>query len=170
MKNTIKHFTIIAILSTVFPAQAAIQNYSFSGAVDSGFYNGSLISGSFSFDDATIDASGLDITGLLSFDMNFLNTSYNIASVTGTPDVSYQDGSFLGLSLNVDSVVPNVNFTFVPGSSDISDAFIAYDTTLGFSGGGNVIYTAAVPEADSYAMFLAGLGLMGILARRRKND
>lgn len=29
--------------------------------------------------------------------------------------------------------------------------------------------TAAVPEPESYAMFLAGLGLMGAIARRRKN-
>jgi MYXO-CTERM domain-containing protein len=29
---------------------------------------------------------------------------------------------------------------------------------------------AAVPEADSYAMFLAGLGLLGFISRRRKNE
>lgn len=30
-------------------------------------------------------------------------------------------------------------------------------------------YAAPVPEPESYAMFLAGLGLMGAIARRRKN-
>src|SRR5450830_613801 len=29
---------------------------------------------------------------------------------------------------------------------------------------------AAVPEADSYAMLLAGLGLLGFISRRRKNE
>ena len=31
----------------------------------------------------------------------------------------------------------------------------------------NIATAAAVPEADSYAMFVAGLGLMGAVARRR---
>lgn len=171
MKNTIKHLAIIALLSAVLPAQAAVQSYNFTGAVDSGFYIGESYSGSFSFDDATIDMSDLDITGLLSFDMSFLNTSYNFASLSGTPDVSFQDGSFLGLSLNIESVSPNVNFTFLPGSLNTSDAFTSYETTSGVSGLGSITYTAAapVPEPETYAMLLAGLGVMGIAVRRRKN-
>lgn len=33
----------------------------------------------------------------------------------------------------------------------------------------NVSLTAAVPEPETYAMLLAGLGIMGLLARRRKS-
>lgn len=55
--------------------------------------------------------------------------------------------------------------------------------TIGFTGNANGLYTfklssaglltlttsvSAVPEADSYAMLLAGLGVMGLVARRRK--
>lgn len=32
----------------------------------------------------------------------------------------------------------------------------------------NVAWVAAVPEPETYAMMLAGLGLMGWMARRRK--
>lgn len=55
-------------------------------------------------------------------------------------------------------------------------AFSQYATTAGFnpyfnlSSNGALTYTAAVaavPEADSWAMLLAGLGLMGFIARRR---
>lgn len=34
--------------------------------------------------------------------------------------------------------------------------------------GDNLVYAAPVPEADSYALMLAGLGLVGYVARRRK--
>jgi hypothetical protein len=167
MKNTFKNILLVALFSMVLPAQAAVQLYNFNGVMDSGAYNGSSFSGSFSFDDATIDASGLDIANLLSFDMNFLSTNFTLANTLVAPDVSFQDGTFLGLSLSIDSITPNVNFTFVPGIATSSEASIAYDVNFGVSGAGNVVY-APVPEADRYAMFLAGLGVMGAVARRRK--
>jgi hypothetical protein len=33
-----------------------------------------------------------------------------------------------------------------------------------------VVNLAPVPEPETYAMMLAGLGLMGIMVRRRKNE
>lgn len=48
-----------------------------------------------------------------------------------------------------------------------------YATAAGFnpyfnlSANGELSYVAAVPEADTWAMLLAGLGLMGFIARRR---
>lgn len=169
MKNSVKYLAVIAALCIGLPAQAAVQTYNFNGVMDSGFYNGSNYSGSFSFDDATIDNSDLDFANLLSFDISFLSSTFTLANVDGVPDVSFQDGSFLGLALSVNSILPDVGFTFVPGSFDTSDAFIAYDTNAGFSGAGSVAYTIAapVPEPESYAMLLAGLGLMGFVSRRK---
>lgn len=167
MKTTFKHLLIAAIFCVVLPAQAAMQTYNFSGLFDSGFYNGETFSGSFSFDDAVNDNVGLDIAGLLSFNMSLLSTNYTLANTIVAPDVSFQDGSFLGLSLSIDSTTPNINFTFVPGILNSGEAFVAYDTSLGLSGAGNVVY-APIPEVDTYVMLLAGLGVVGAVARRRK--
>lgn len=41
--------------------------------------------------------------------------------------------------------------------------------TYALNGGGSLIAAQAVPEAETYAMLLAGLGLVGFAARRRKN-
>lgn len=37
------------------------------------------------------------------------------------------------------------------------------------NGGGVALNITAVPEADIYAMMMAGLGLLGLMARRRKS-
>lgn len=41
---------------------------------------------------------------------------------------------------------------------------------VGFSGSINIANIAAVPEPETYAMLLAGLGLIGFTARRRKTQ
>lgn len=40
--------------------------------------------------------------------------------------------------------------------------------TMSLSSAGVLTFTTPVPEADSYAMLLAGLGVLGLVARRRK--
>ena len=46
----------------------------------------------------------------------------------------------------------------------------ALEVTADCCGSGSMNWSvAAVPEPETYAMFMAGLGLMGFIARRRKN-
>ncbi|MBV6323622.1 choice-of-anchor C family PEP-CTERM protein [Duganella violaceipulchra] len=59
------------------------------------------------------------------------------------------------------------NFTTTGGSQALVFSSVGGD---GWSGAvlDNVSVTAAVPEPETYAMMLAGLGLVGFIARRRK--
>ena len=50
-------------------------------------------------------------------------------------------------------------------------AFRIHGTTLGTGGSyGGTISVTSVPEPESYALFLAGLGVMGAIARRRREN
>lgn len=169
MKYTLKSLLLAAVLGAVLPAQAAIQNYNFSGAMDSGFYNGASFSGSFSFDDASLTASGLELLGLNAINLSVLNSHFTQLDALVTPDVAFQDGVFLGLEWSVNSSTPDLGFSFIAGSVDASDAYVAYNTNLGNSGAGSVNY-APVPEPESYAMLLAGLGMLAGMARRNKKS
>ena len=66
-----------------------------------------------------------------------------------------------------------VNTTYSVASSNANFYPNAAGLSLTISGPGNVTPLAAVPEPETYAMLLAGLGMMGFVARRkvkRKND
>ncbi|MFZ2974621.1 MAG: PEP-CTERM sorting domain-containing protein [Ferribacterium limneticum] len=78
-----------------------------------------------------------------------------------------------------DSLLKTAKFIFSPFGSDSYDQFQSFGfvsdaaniARVSISGDGvvldNLTFTAAVPEPESYAMLLAGLGLMGVVARRR---
>lgn len=161
-----------AFASMLFAALPAAQaaTYSFSGMMDSGSLIGETFTGSFSFDDLGLTGIDLEILGLNSLSLSILGTTYTIANADSTPDVSFLNGSFLGLSYSV--TTSTLGFSVIPGLSDTSDAFVAYDKLSGGnivdgqSGFGSIVYLP-VPEPESYAMLLAGLGLIGLVARRR---
>ncbi|MBL0010255.1 MAG: PEP-CTERM sorting domain-containing protein [Nitrosomonas sp.] len=57
------------------------------------------------------------------------------------------------------------DYTVFVGGSDYASQSVAAKL-LGISGTLSVV--SAVPEPETYAMLLAGLGLMSVMARRRK--
>jgi hypothetical protein len=162
LKRIFRTAALAALLLASLPAAQA-ATYSFSGMMDSGSLIGESFFGNFSFDDLGLTGIDFEIRGLSSLSLSFAGKTYTLADADAAPDVSYQDGILLGLSYSASAIDPKI--AFVAGFSDTSDAYLAY-TKAGIDGAGSVIY-AAVPEPKSYAMLLAGLGMLGLLARRR---
>lgn len=169
MNTLMKKSLLVSLLSVVLPAQAAIQEYSFSGAADSGYYIGTTYAGTFSFDDAALTMAGLELLSLNNLSFNFSGATYDLSTpALATATAVFQDGVFSGIEWSVDSTAPVIGFTFVPGTVDTTDAFFAYDTSLGFSGAGSLAYSNLIPEPEAGAMLIAGLALSAVVVRRKK--
>ena len=81
----------------------------------------------------------------------------------GSSSSSWADG----VDLDDNELAGTTNASFFQGirrkQADIASITITGDRIVM----DNFTYTAAVPEPEGYAMFLAGLGIMGVMARRR---
>lgn len=156
----------LVLLGTV-PAQAALNTYDFSGSLDSGALIGETFTGQFSFDDTALIGMNSEYLNVNTLNLNFHSHAYTQADAAVATEVAFMDGVFQGLSFTVESSDPK--FAFAPGFFDATDAYFAYQPSVGTSGYGTVIYTPApVPEPETYAMLLAGLGLLGLMSRKRR--
>ena len=108
---------------------------------------------------------------------NTVNGSYISDNVLTNGSKAGQNW-FQGLTLSLPGVVdnsPNFAIEFVnasTGSDNVSTQGTALNNTSGNWRFDNVTITgvAPVPEPESYALMIGGLGLLGYIARRRKQD
>ena len=113
--------------------------------------------------------SGYSLTNFTSLPGQF-NTVLSTLSLVSNPDgiLFNMDDSFLS-----SSVVPGGNsLKLAWGPAPGGNYYIAVGgVTNGTQGGiyNGAISVTAVPEPETYAMMLAGLGALGFLARRRQN-
>ena len=125
----------------------------------------------------TLDANA---NGTYTFELSFNLTGYNAASAAFTGRFASDNAA--EVKLNGSTIATGTGFTSWSGFS-ASSGFHAGVNTLDFvvtnfaQNGGNPAglrvefdssSVTAVPEPETYAMLIAGMGLVGFVARRRK--
>jgi hypothetical protein len=160
----------------LFPALSSAASYTFSGTVDDGPLVGQAFSGSFEFDASGVTPVFEGDLPLTSFSMLLFGQSYTLASAdAGTvPVAAFYEGSLLGLSY-VDVDAPDLLLrpavSLVPGFIGIGDAYLSYVTAPdinGVSAGFGSYSVAVVPEPAAVLLMLAGLAVVGGMARRAR--
>jgi PEP-CTERM motif len=91
--------------------------------------------------------------------------AYNILGLT----VTLQDTSFAVIGSDN---TPADGFSFgnlAAGNYALNVLGLAEGSQGGFYAGGMIAQTAPIPEPETYALMLAGLGIVGFIARRRRS-
>jgi hypothetical protein len=106
--------------------------------------------------------TGLDISGLSLYRVGGGSGTGGTAGDTlVTSGSSLQSGEVDVWTLSSDSLAAGDYYVLVSGN-------LVSDTSASFGGAVMLAPTAPVPEPETYGMMLAGLGVLGFLARRRK--
>ena len=113
-------------------------------------------------------SNNVDLVGGTTYTLSFdLGGSHRGSTETVNVNFGSTAASY---TLNSADPFSTVTLNFTPGSNS------SYDISYQNLGGDNVgalldnVSVSAVPEPETYAMLLAGLGLMGFIARRRKTS
>lgn len=150
-------------------AQGAVVNYTLSGTSD----NGTVVSGTFSFNTTTIGAnytSTLALDDLISFSVSLTS----IPAVDGAPATTFQKGINTSSIFEINTDGSGAITHFSPGFDDNADGYSLnpfqpnQGTLEHISDGLSDTITwsyAQVPEVSTYAMAV-GLGLAGFAGAR----
>jgi hypothetical protein len=153
------------------------------------FIDGGALTGTFSTDSGTGDLLSYNLTSTKLVGGNYGGFHYNVSDSRLFSNNYYSGNSFLIAAGNYPNVLPYLNLAFQNGLTYIgTDALVTgYDAVTqggswecmsganfcglrAVSSGYAISSSSPVPEPQTYAMMLAGLGLIGFIAYRRKSD
>ena len=146
-------------IATPSPLRAA--TYDFNVNIDSGPLSANQYTGSFSYENSTLQ--------LTLFDFFFEGLYYSLND-DPLASVSQSGADFLGLIYSVDGSPSNPLFSFVPGTSVLSDAYFAYDLNSNLGAGfGSIIYNKLnTPDTNPVPAPLPVMGVAAFFAYSRK--
>lgn len=160
--NHLKHLLALAVTAlTLGTAQASTVG--FTGQIDTGPLTGQTFNGQFSYEDGLLTGSGYELIDLTAWTLNAFGQTFTTIGATIAPQAGFYDGLFVGVNAGYSSSTLSVNL--VDGFFDVSNAYVAYETPAG--GGYGSYSISAVPEPASWALAVTGLGLVGVVSRRR---
>lgn len=150
MVNTFKKLGVVAALSLAFAASAHASTYVIGTSFDTDVY---VAPSTGWFENAY--TFNLSEAGTISFSFSEIETSFL--------NINLLQGSLFNAALNpVSGVLSSGVYTLLISGKSVGPAGGSYN--LKFD-----VAAAAVPEPETNAMMLLGLGLMGVVAYRKKN-
>lgn len=170
------------LLDSAAPSNQALYQTFNTGAVSSATLSFQMFINNQSSNGTQIHASGLDYTTGGSFDSNQhvrvdLLSAGASAFSTNSADILqslYLGGSNGSSVIGGDVANPYLSYSFnlssilaTGGAYTLRFASVTNDAQMQFGIDNVSLSVTPVPEPETYAMFLAGLGLMGFVARRR---